>query len=427
MASYQGTPLNDIIAGSGLSDLILGLAGNDSLSGNGRHDTLDGGAGADTLAGGTGNDSYVIDSAADKVVEAGGDSDDRLLSAISIDLKNYAEVEHATLTGVAALNATGDGANNMLIGNVGANKLDGAFGGDTLIGGGGNDSYIVDSVFDLVIEYAGDGVDQVTSSATQTILEAYIENLVLTNTVGTTQGHGNAAANKITGAAGIDAMAGWEGNDTLIGNAGNDGLDGGTGADSMVGGSGDNFYVVDSLGDKVLEAGPSTDRDWLASTINYTLGANLENLQLQGKDAVEGTGNGLDNYIEGSEANSVLVGMAGKDSLIGFAGNDLLVGGAGNDTVEAWGGKEADTLVGGAGADIFQFNGTFSFSPNHLFADLDILSGDTLDLSNGVLSGFVPGVSDINDYLRVVNFSGLSRLRLTSMAAASPSAFNRAP
>ena len=50
-----------------------------------------------------------------------------------------ANVENLTLTGSAAINATGNTLANVLTGNAGANLLDGGAGNDTLTGGSGND------------------------------------------------------------------------------------------------------------------------------------------------------------------------------------------------------------------------------------------------------------------------------------------------
>src|SRR5262249_50442814 len=143
---FQGGSGADDHAGAGL---MFGLAGNDSLTGGTGADTLDGGTGTDSLSGGGGNDTYVIDSAGDKIDESGGGADDRSLASINIDLLAnalaFAGIEHVTLTGASALNATGNGGDNMLIGNGSANILDGGAGADTLIGGAGNDTYKVDS------------------------------------------------------------------------------------------------------------------------------------------------------------------------------------------------------------------------------------------------------------------------------------------
>ena len=47
---------------------------------------------------------------------------------------------------------------------------------------------------------------------------------------------------------------GYEGNDTLSGGNGSDLIDGGTGADEMLGWLGHDTYVVDNVGDTIIEA-----------------------------------------------------------------------------------------------------------------------------------------------------------------------------
>jgi Ca2+-binding RTX toxin-like protein len=68
--------------------------------------------------------------------------------------------------------------------------------------------------------------------------------------------------------------------------------------------------------------------DLVTSEIDYTLGANVENLQLAGA-AITGIGNSLDNRITGT---------AGNNTLQGGLGNDTLDGGLGTDTASYAGG-----------------------------------------------------------------------------------------
>ena len=83
-------------------------------------------------------------------------------------------------------------------------------------------------------------------------------------------------------------------------------------------------------------------------TSSYTLGANVENLDLNGA-AITGTGNTLNNVINGNDEDNQLFGGAGNDTLNGDDGNDMLDGGTGNDTMS--GGDDNDTIIGGAGND----------------------------------------------------------------------------
>jgi Ca2+-binding RTX toxin-like protein len=119
----------------------------------------------------------------------------------------------------------------------------------------------------------------------------------------------------------VDIFTGLEGNDTLIGNDGNDILNGGAGSDTMSGGRGDDTYYIDSAADVVTE-NPDSGIDTVMSSIDYILGANLENLTLTGGAYINGTGNAMNNVIVGNSGNNILDGAAGIDSMTGGVGND---------------------------------------------------------------------------------------------------------
>ncbi len=174
-----------------------------------------------------------------------------------------------------------------------------------MAGGLGDDTYVVDSVSDLVIEAVGAGVDTVRSSVTYTLV-ANVENLELTGAVAI-NGTGNALDNWLTGNAAANILSGGLGNDT---------------------------YVVDSLADTIVEAaGEGTDT--VRASIDYTLGANLENLVLTGTANLNGTGNGLANVLSGNAGDNLLDGGAGADTMAGGLGDDTYVIGAGDTVVEA--------------------------------------------------------------------------------------------
>ena len=134
---------------------------------------------------------------------------------------------------------------------------------------------------------------------------------------------------------------GLGGNDTLRGGGGNDRLDGGFGDDNLVGGSGNDLYVVDSAGDRVSElAGEGTD--FVYASVNYALGAHVENLLLTGTADLRAIGNSVGNVVLGNAGSNALYGNGGNDLIRGEAGNDRLDGGFGNDR-----------MIGGAGNDTY--------------------------------------------------------------------------
>lgn len=346
----------DAISGSNQADDLMGYAGNDTLTGNDGSDLLDGGTGADFLVGGKGNDTYVLDAAADVILENGGSTDDWVRAGFSVDLTldAFKNIEHAALTGGANFYAYGDGGGNVIHGNSGnnllkgdagndyleghegADTLDGGTGADEMIGGAGSDTYYVDSSKDKASELPpilfGDidgGVDTVISSAKSFVLSHHIENLTL---VGPAEnGTGNGIANLITGndAANI--------------------LDGGGGADTLVGGNGNDFYFVDDAADAVTEGWSGGTNDRVTSSADYTLSSYVERLTLTGGAALTGTGNNLANVITGNSGANVLDGKAGNDTLAGGDGDDILIGGTGSNLLRGQGGD--DILDVSAGND----------------------------------------------------------------------------
>ncbi len=302
-----------------LDRTIIGTAANDILTGGQGNDTIDGGAGFDIMKGGKGNDTYIVDIATDVVVENLNEGIDTIQSSVTLT-SLAANVENLTLTGITAINGTGNTLNNIITGNSANNTLNGGVGADTLQGGLGNDIYVVDNVGDFIVENVGEGTDTVQSSITYT-LGAEVENLTLTGTAAI-NGTGNDLSNSITGNTAANILTGGNSNDTL---------NGGAGADTLIGNAGNDIYVLDNLGDVVVEnAGEGTDTVQTSITLT-NLAANVENLTLTGTAAVNGNGNALDNVLTGNAANNTLNGAEGNDTLNGAAGIDTLIGGLGND------------------------------------------------------------------------------------------------
>lgn len=169
--------------------------------------------------------------------------------------------------------------------------------------------------------------------------------------------------NGITGTAGDDYLVGTSGADTIQGLAGNDTIDGRVGADKLIGGLGNDTYIVDNIGDVIVE-NLNEGLDTVQSSVTYTLGNNVENLFLTGTGTINGTGNNLDNAIVGNGAKNILTGGVGNDTLNGDAGADRMVGNAGNDTYIV--DNTADTVVeaSNSGIDLVQSSISWTLSSN---------------------------------------------------------------
>jgi Ca2+-binding RTX toxin-like protein len=268
---------------------------------------------------------------------AGPPAQDRNLfvSGIVLNGSVIASTANGVYYDIGAGGAALDGQ-NLLVGQVtmpwngalrfnldGNDRLDGGIGADTMIGGFGNDVYVVDNVADTINETIDAGIDIVQSSIDYDLRNAAnVENLLLVGP-DAFDGIGNALDNTLFG--------------NLVGNS----LDGGLGVDRMVGGQGDDFYVIDNNSDIVVEySGEGIDT--ALAGVSFSLSANVENLILSGTAAINGTGNTLNNILEGNTGNNTLNGDAGDDTLKGQAGNDGVNGGAGNDVL--YGGDVIDAV-----------------------------------------------------------------------------------
>ncbi len=436
----MGGAASESLVGSNFGERILGAGGNDSLTGNGGNDTLDGGSGADVMAGGAGNDSYTVDNAGDVVIEKDGEGTDQVTSSVSFSLSGQ-YIERLTLTGTANISGTGNSLANTLTGNAGRNALNGGAGADTMAGGAGNDTYRADNAGDKVIENNGGGADRVFSSVSFSLAGQYIEQLALVS-FGNTNGTGNSLDNSLTG------------------NGGNNVLNGGTGADTMAGRTGNDAYVVDNVGDRVIENnGEGTDL--VNSSVAFDLaGQYIEQLTLTGNVNINGRGNSLANTLAGNAGNNILDGRTGADTMTGGAGNDTytvdndgdkvlendgagtdqvnssvgfdltgqfierltltgsaningrgnslantLVGNAGNNVLDGRAGS--DVLTGGLGADTFVFKEVLGASNIDTITDFNVVA-DMIRLDNAVFSA-IAGTGTLSLAQFAANASGTAQ------------------
>jgi len=288
----QGNELGNMLNGNALENTLMGMAGNDSL---------DGKQGADTLIGGLGNDTYYVDHAADVVTEQANEGVDTVYASVSHTLADNVETLRMTADGQTAM---GNAANNVIYGSAGQDVLiDGGAGNDIiytlgdkggdqyvhgglgndllyvggtlangdrgsyvygdagddtlnathgdvksdLMGGAGNDTYVINNIHNRVIENVNDGYDTVQTSVSFSlqagemfipdsvdvpVTTGNVERLLMTGTANI-DGFGNELVNYLLGNAGNNVLLGRDGADTLVGQGGNDLLDGGNGNDTL--------------------------------------------------------------------------------------------------------------------------------------------------------------------------------------------------
>jgi Ca2+-binding RTX toxin-like protein len=358
--------VNDLI-----NNNVIGTSGNDTLFATNEIDNiqaLDGDdsifatvanlQSSDVFDGGNGKDTFSLSGGlVNQILTIDLNSINQFISLVSPTVSNI------TLKNVENIALTGFLGNAFLSGGAVNNTLKGGFGNDTINGGFGNDFLIGDS--------------------------------------------------------GADSLIGGDGNDTLNGSEGNDTLNGGAGSDILAGGRGDDTYIVDSLTDAISEFSTlAAEIDIVLASVNFTLGGNLENLTLTGSQAINGTGNALNNVIAGNDAANILDGGLGDDFLIGGAGTDTFVlSKTGIDTIQDFAVSEklliSASTFGGLTAGVLNSNkllvgagaitaGTadqrfiFNTTDKSLYFDIDGLNGST-----AVKIGVLTGLSTLN----ATNFS----------------------
>jgi trimeric autotransporter adhesin len=357
--------------GNASDNVLTGNSDVNVLTGSSGNDVLDGGTAADTMIGGTNNDTYVVDHASDVVSENASEGTDRVQASITYTLGT--NLENLTLTGSSNINGTGNTVTNIITGNAGNNVIDGGSGSDSLIGGTGDDTYIVDNASDTITENASEGTDLVQSSVAHS-LGSNIENLTLTG-ASNVSATGNSLVNVLTG------------------NSGNNTLSGGTGADTMIGAAGNDAYVVDDAGDVVSEDA-SAGTDVVNAGVTYTLGANIERLVLTGSSAINGTGNTLDNTLNGNTGVNILTDDDGNDRLDGDAGADTLIGGAGDDTYTVDDAGDVVSEDASEGTDLVQAFLTYTLGSN--VEHVTLFNSTAINATGNSLNNSLRGNTGVN-------------------------------
>ena len=257
----MGNDLANVMTGGNAGDRLYGGVGNDTIFGHGGKDTLRGGAGNDILEGGEGND-YLLGGVGIDILR-GGDGDD-------------------TLSGGAG-------------GAVDPQKP--LLNADTLDGGKGNDTYLINEKRTVVVEsdtsYALSLSDLVNGKASHDIILSSVDfDISTVNAVEDLRLTGMAV--KATGNDQINILIGNLADNILLGNDGDDAL---LGDASFIGG----IEFFGDYGNSFKEA---------------------DNFHLIGGD----------DSLDGGDGNDALMGMGGSDILAGGQGADILIGGGGSDT-----------------------------------------------------------------------------------------------
>ncbi|CAN5510412.1 hypothetical protein BH10PSE4_BH10PSE4_46940 [soil metagenome] len=343
-----------------------------------------------TLPGGSGDDVYHVDSSTQKVVEYFGGGYDTVIASVSFDAGSQ-EIEVLSASAKSTgLHLTGNQYTQEIWGSMGQDVLSDGGHHDAMItmaGGLGNDTYIVSSYDDVIVEQAGasNGFDTIQTDLCAYELACNVEVLRYSGS-GSFEGYGN------------------ELNNAIYGGAGDDTLDGGGGTDRLVGGAGNDVYYINDLTDFVVEAADGGFDVMFAQTMMAKAAPNVEVLIFQGEGAFTGFAN---------DQGTILIGSYSDDTLIGGASTDVLYG--------SWG---ANKLTGGGGSDVFVFDNKWSennrvtdfqhgidlitisqddYGVDHLGASVNEAM---IAYDNGVLFYDPTGSADTSDRVVIATFDG---------------------
>lgn len=288
---------------------------------------------------------YITDAADHALIIDGSDGYD------TVSYRNSLEVVDVEIGGDSRLRNV-----EKIIGSSSADHFTANVGGVTLVGGGGDDVYMINSAGVTIVEedgYMGGGADHVYTSLTTMHLDPFVENLTYTGTADFT-GYGNDTWNHITGGSG---------NDVLYGGGSGDDFDGGDGIDVLSYGDStvamtlnwatrefsgigesdtyrnietirgsdfnDTFYANGMSWDVGLEGGQGQD---LLSYKYMAWGATID---LSGETASPWNQAPVFTGIE------LIEGTAWRDVFTGSAGNDIFIGGGGSDIVDGRDGHDS--------------------------------------------------------------------------------------
>jgi Ca2+-binding RTX toxin-like protein len=351
-----GSAYNDVISGNALANYLWGEAGVDYLYGQDGNDVIYGGLGQDRLYGHDGNDTL-----------NGGDDRDWIYGYADDDILNGDGGDDIMNGGAGADTLNGGDGVDKLYGEDGDDILKGENDNDRLYGGLGNDILI------------GDDNDPNTGFGGQDFLYGGDGNDTL---------YGGGSADYLYGEADNDTLYGQDANDRLFGGLGDDTLYGDAGADFLYGDNDDGSLIG---GNDIIYGGNGSDVI-RGDAGNDTLYGERNDDNLFGEEGNDTLYGGFhDDYLYGGDGNDTLKGEDGADILFGDDGLDVLIGGAGVDTLRG-GTADGDMDIFGFSADEDSEDKIYDF-------DLAI---DQINITD-LLSGYVHGTSDIDDFVQIVH------------------------
>ncbi|MGY4607006.1 Ca2+-binding RTX toxin-like protein [Bradyrhizobium sp. USDA 4474] len=245
-AAINGTGNSEanIIVGNDAANIITGGLGNDILTGGGGADTfvINAGDGSDIITdfapgSATGHDVVQLngfafasfDDIKAAMTQVGNDVYLALTSQDTLVFRNTTLSAFTrddfqlpgTPPGGGAITSwiSGTGSSYTVYGTAANDKITPVHSNDTLVGWTGDDTYVISSQNQQIVENPGGGIDSVEAWTSYT-LPANVENMTLM--VGGLTGVGNDLANRMVGSSGNDVLIGGGGDDWLYGGAGND-------------------------------------------------------------------------------------------------------------------------------------------------------------------------------------------------------------
>jgi Ca2+-binding RTX toxin-like protein len=368
-----GSAFDDVIRGSNASTYLnsklvfpdsntlnelINNPGDNVLNGGPGNDILEGRGGADTLNGGSGFDFASYESSPGAVTVrlpgVGADAQTAIASGADATGDTFSSIEGLVGSRFAD-HLTGNSLNNVLVGGLGSDILDGKDGIDTA-------DYSTDHILDF--GFLGDNIDSA---------DRVVVNLGLNGAQGTgaefkvIPGSGGQAFSQVsvdtlisienvTGTAGPDSIVGNEQDNVLDGRGGNDLIDGGFGNDVLIGGGGSNSvsFVSHDVGPSSLFETNTISLGLNGADGSYTRSHPVFTFPVQ--FVIDETdvlrqfqnvqGSNRSETINGNEQNNLLDGRGGNDVLDGGLGNDTLIGGDGIDTA-SYVSHDAFSMIGG--------------------------------------------------------------------------------